>query len=409
MTIGVGVYGQVRFKKETTWGTLAGTSAGAQLRRKTCSIDLSKQTAQSGEITTTQQLTDFRHGAHQVGGDLVGELAPGSYSAFMQSALRRDFSTVAAASSLTLTCATSTVSNPVGQAYTLVRSAGSFLADGFKSGMVMRMTAGSVIGTNINMFILGFSGTSTATVLAGQGGTLTVGTGTGCTLAPTGKVTYTPPTGQTADSYTIERWFSDVAVSRVYTGCRITGMALNFQPQGMAEATFSVMGKTIGASGTAAYFTAPSAANTIGVLTGVNGVCQLAGTVVGVLTGLSIKLDGNGSVAQVVGSNFTPDVFMGRVIVTGQATALFQDATLLDAFLNETTSSISGVFYTGSGPTADFVAVTLAALKFGAATIDDGEKGLVVTAPFTALYNASGGAGTATEQTTLWVQDSQAA
>ncbi len=39
---------------------------------------------------------------------------------------------------------------------------------------------------------------------------------------------------------------------------------------------------------------------------------------------------------------------------------------------------------------------------------DDGEKGLVLTCPFTALRNTSGGAATASEDTTLAIQDSQA-
>jgi hypothetical protein len=44
----------------------------------------------------------------------------------------------------------------------------------------------------------------------------------------------------------------------------------------------------------------------------------------------------------------------------------------------------------------------------GGADLDDGDKSLVRTLPFTALYNANGGAGVSSEQTTIYLQDSQA-
>jgi hypothetical protein len=47
-------------------------------------------------------------------------------------------------------------------------------------------------------------------------------------------------------------------------------------------------------------------------------------------------------------------------------------------------------------------------VKVGGADVDDGDKSLVRTLPFTALYNDAGGAGSSSEQTTISVQDSQA-
>lgn len=405
MTIAVGPAKQLRFKKETAWGTAAGTSGGQLLRRVTSDIDLSKDTYESNEITSTYQLTDYRHGMRKVGGTIKGELSPGAYSAFVQSALRRDFSTVAASTALTLTFA------GTGPSYTVARSTGSYLTDGWKVGMVVRVTVGTGANANNlnkNMLITALIA-GTATVIPGGNGTLTAeGPIASCTMAPTGKITYVPASGHTNDSYTIEHWFSDIAQDEYFTGCKIGSLDLSLPPTGMATIDMSVMGKDITA-GTAAYFNSPSAATTTGVLAAVNGVLQVNGATVGIVTGLSIKVDGGMTTGAVVGSNYTPDVFPGRVKVSGQLSAYFENATMRDLFVDETTFAINAVFYTGTGAAADFIAISLPACKAGGATKSDGEQGLQLTMPFQALYNSSGGSGIATEATTIWLQDSQAA
>lgn len=405
MTIAVGPAKQVRVKKETAWGTAAGTSGGQLMRRVTSDIDLSKDTYESNEITSTYQLTDMRHGLRKVGGTLKGELSPGSYSSLIASALRRDFSTVAASTALSVTIA------GTGPTYTISRgTAGSFLTDGWKEGMVFRLTVGTGLNANnlnknclITSLVAG-----TATVIPGGNGTLTAeGPIASVTAQPTGKLTYTPSTGHTNDSYTIEHWFSDIAQDEYFTGCRIASLDISLPPTGIATIDIGVMGKDM-VTGTAAYFSSPTAATTTGLLTAVSGVLRVAGATVAVVTGLSIRVDGGMSTGAVVGANTTPDVFPGRVKVNGQLTAYFQDATLRDLFVNETTFAISAVFYASTSATSDFIAISLPYCKSGGATKSDGEQGLQLTMPFQALYNSAGGSGIATEQTTLWIQDSQA-
>ena len=405
MTIAVGPAKQVRVKKETAWGTAAGTSGGQLMRRVSSDIDLSKETYESAEITSTYQLTDFRHGSRKVGGSLKGELSPGSYSALIAAALRRDFSTVAASTALSVTIA------GTGPTYTVARASGSWLTDGWKEGLVGRLTVGTGLNANNlnkNMLVTSLVA-GTLTVIPGGNGTLTAeGPISTVTAQPTGKLTYTPASGHTNDSFTIEHWFSDIAQDEYFTGCRIGSLDFNLPPSGIATLDMSVMGKDM-VTGTAAYFSSPSAATTTGLLTAVSGVLRVAGVTVGVVTGLSVKVDGGMTTGQVVGSNVTPDVFVGRVKVSGQLSAYFQDAVMRDLFINETTFAINAVFYTGTGATADFIAISLPYCKAGGATKSDGEQGLQLTMPFQALYNSAGGAGIATEQTTLWIQDSQAA
>jgi hypothetical protein len=122
---------------------------------------------------------------------------------------------------------------------------------------------------------------------------------------------------------------------------------------------------------------------------------------------LNFSINGNLTSEAVVGSNSKPESFLGRVTVSGQFTAYFENATLRDLFINETESSLICAFSTNNTATADFLSFSFPRIKTGGATKDDGEKGLIQTIPFTALYNSAGGATTAsTHQTTIQIQDS---
>ena len=108
-SIAKGTAKQIAYKKESTWGTLAGAASAKYLRRVTSAFNLAKETYESGEIRTDRQVADFRHGVRSATGSLNGELSPKTYSDFMQSLVGRDFAVVAAttAAALTVTSTTS--------------------------------------------------------------------------------------------------------------------------------------------------------------------------------------------------------------------------------------------------------------------------------------------------------------
>jgi len=135
---------------------------------------------------------------------------------------------------------------------------------------------------------------------------------------------------------------------------------------------------------------------------------RVAGSSVATLTGLTLNIASGYSGDPVVGSNTIPNMYPGRVIVTGQATAYFDSTTLRDAFINETEVEIIGVFTTSNDADSDFVSFVLPRVKIGGASKSDGEGGLIQTLPFQALYNTAGGSGTTSEQTTIVIQDSDA-
>lgn len=402
MTIAVGVAKQLVYKKEVTWGTAPGASGAQLLRRVTSDLSLAKDTYQSEEIITNYQISDFRHGVRRVEGNINGEISPGTYEDFIAAALRKLF----AAGATTGTVITISVTG-TGTAFT--RSSGSYLTDGFKVGDVVE-GVGFVAANNNNHYALVTALTATVmTVVTLDGVVLTdVAAGASVSVAVVGKKCYTPTTGHTDDSFSIEHWYSDITESELFTGCKISSIDINLPPTGMATINFGVMGKDVTTNASTQYYTSPTAATTSGIVAAVNGLAYAIGTRQTVLTGLSIKYDGGMTSDPVVGSNTVPDIFEGRVNVTGELTAFFEDGTLRDAFINETEVALMFVFTTGSAKNADFVSFVLPRVKLGSAAKDDGEKGLVQTLSYQALFNGSGGTGTTSEQTTLSIQDSLA-
>lgn len=403
MPIATGIAKQTRYKAEATYNTAPGATGAQLLRRVESTIGIEKETYQSAELRTDYQISDFRHGTRKTSGSIKGELSPRTYSDFIAAALRRDFAAVTAIASASITIAGS---GP----YTITRAAGSFLTDGVKAGDVIRLSVGSFNANNLlkNIYVVSLTAT-VLTVIVPNGSTLTAeGPIATSTVTVVGKKTFTPATGHTDKSFAIEHWFSDAVLSELYTGCKIATLDLALPPSGMSTIDVGLMGSGGITTAGAAYYTSPTAATTTGIAAAVNGVLYIAGSAVATCTGLSLKVDGGYSGDPVVGSNIMPAIFAGRVNVTGQFSAYFDAATYRDAFLNESELAISVVLTSDNAANADFLAINVPRIKLGSAQRTDGEKGLMLTADFQALYNSAGGTGISSEQTTLSIQDSAA-
>lgn len=398
----------VGYKKETTAGTLAGTTGAQLLPRVTLALDLSKDTYESDTKTTTFQRSDYRHGVRRVGGSLDGNLAPGVFKLAMQSVLRMDFAAGATTGVLTNVTAAATAPG------TFTRASGSYLTDGFKVGDVVQWTGWATTGTGNNSrnyritdltALIMTVGTATT---GGAGGAEIVAakaSGDSVTCTVPGKKAIIPSTGQTSDSYTIEKWFSDISQSEQYTGCRFASMKVSLPATGLAKVSFGIVGKDI-TTGTSVYFTSPTAVMSSTETAAVNGTLRVAGADVATVTSMEFTVDLGISGEPVVGANTIPALFYGKSNVSGQFTALFEDATMRDLFVNETESSISAVLTTSNAITANVLAFNMPRIKVGGASKSDVDLAVVQTFPFTALLNTAGGSGIKTDATTLGVQDS---
>ncbi len=398
------VYKQVSIKRNgNAYGALAGSSGFQLLRRVESTIDLAKDTYQSNETRADFQVADMRHGVRRVRGNVRGELSAGTYADIFASLLKRDFTTVTAITGVAITIAGS------GPTYTVTRGSGNFLTDGVKLGDVIRLSAGSFNAANTAKNLVVTALTSTvATVLVLNGSALVAeGPIASSTVTVVGKKTWIPSTGHTDVDFNVEHWFTDVAQSEVFRGVKFEQAAIALPPTGLATVDFTALGQDV-TTATSRYGTSPTAASTSSALAAVNGVLLLGGSASAIITGFSMNIAAAFSGEPVVGSNVVPTLFPGTVAVSGQFTAYFDDAVLRDRFINETETSLTAVLTADNTANAAFVGITLPRIKVGSANKSDGGQAITQTFAYTALLNTAGGAGTATEATTISMQDSAA-
>jgi hypothetical protein len=396
-----GVFKRLTYKAETTYGVAPSASGAQALRRTSSDLNLVKDAYQSAEIRGDHQLQDMRHGVRRVEGTIAGELSPGTYDDWLDVALRRDRTTVSALTGLSITVA------GAGPTYTLTRAAGDFLTGGVKRGDVVRLTAGSFAAGNLNKNLLVTNVTATVlTVRVLNGSALTAeGPVASATLSWPGKKTWMPTSGHTNKSFSVEHWFADVAQSELFTGVQPTQIDLQLPPTGMATISIGTVGRDM-TTATAQYFTNPTAETTTGVAAAVTGLVLIGGTAVAALTGLSLSIQSPRTGDPVVGSNTIPSRVPGRLVVTGEATAYFEDATFRNVFVDETTVELIFVFASDNAANADFISFVMPRAKINGSTKNDGEEGINQTLPFQALLPPTGGSGIANELTTLSIQDS---
>jgi len=391
----------IAYKVEGTLNTPPGASGAQLLRRTTSSLNPVKDSFASGEVRSDQQIYDVRHGMRSARGQISGELSTATYDEFLQALLRGTWavgvSTSPADFATGVTIATS------GSTSTLTfAGAGNLITKGFRVGDIIRlagMTNPLNNATSIgNLRIVGLTSTVmtvypalTATAQQAAGWTVTV---------PGSKLTY----GTTKRSFTIEQQMADASVWEAYSGCRIGGMTLNAGPSGMTTVDWDIMGMSFNIGTSSAYFTSPTAETTTGVLSGVDGFIRLNGVEQGVVTGLQLNLTDNLSMTPVIGSTFAPDIFYGRSVATGSVSAYLQDATLANAFINESEIDLVAVLEASGPNPQEFLAFNFQRIKFTSYTKQiTGDGGIIAQFPFQALLKP---AASGYDQTTLTIQRS---
>ena len=379
-------------KKESTWGTKASASGASYYRRVTGSFQLEKDTYNSNEILPSQQMRDMRHGTRKSSGAISGELSGNAYEEFIQAAVRKDFVTGAT------TGAIITISATVG---TFVRSAGSFITDGFAVGNVIN-SSGFVAAGNNGLFVITAMSATVLTVspLAGQTQVI-VAAGATVTILEKGKKTFVPTTSHTDDSFTVEEWYPDATVSRTFTGQQVNSMAIALQPNSMATIDFGFMGKDADPVTSSAYFTTPTAITGEGIYSAPDGVMLVNGAINGVVTGLNISLDNGIQQTAVIGATSIGAKSRGKVAVTVEGSAIFQDSTILNYFNDETEISLTYILTTSDNTNA--FAIHLPRVKIGSASTNDGEN--VVILSFSGVALEYTGSGVGVTPTTIQIQD----
>ena len=191
--------------------------------------------------------------------------------------------------------------------------------------------------------------------------------------------------------FSIEDFAADIDQARLFTGMAVSSMAISLAPNQMVTTTFSMVGKdmTIGATEktqTAASGAAPFDAYSGDISIGTVG----SPSAVAIVTALDFTLNNAYAPTFVIGDDSTPSLEYGRAEVEGTLTAYFEDASLINRFLDETETAIRVSVDDPTGAnsyTFDFPRVKINSADVGV----DGPTSRMITMSFVALYDSTMG------------------
>jgi hypothetical protein len=382
-----------------------GASGGQVLRYIDHTLSLVKDTYASTEKRIDRQMADMRHGTRRVQGQVNGELSPLTYSDLFEGAFRGTWAGVSAldASDLTSISADNVTSK-------FTAAAGNPVTLGLRVGMVIRFSGLADADNNSkNFLILAFGGTQNREMTVYPAPD-TMSPDTSFTLTPAGQSLIIPSSAHESRLFAFESYKQDVDIATLYKQCRIGGFDLNLPPSGLSRTTFDVLGRNFEtfATGSSPFFTAPAAQTTTGLCAAVDGVLRVNGSNIGVVTGLQMKLDLSPAGPQVLGTDLVPEIFLGKANLTGQFSAFFEDATLIEAFNDETEIQLLSLLETSSAANSPAISIFLPRIKLGSANeSDDGSGGKIVQYNFQALKYQGTTASTGIEATTIQMVDTE--
>jgi len=193
--------------------------------------------------------------------------------------------------------------------------------------------------------------------------------------------------GTTRRSYTVERHHQDIGKYLRSTGCQFNTMSLSVAPNSMVTGSFGIIGSGFTTSGSALGSSSYSAESTTAPFDSFSGSIKEGGSAIAIITALELNIDNGMEALYVVGSADTLLPSIGKSSVTGSVTAYFENTTLLDKFVAETTSSIEFTLTDAVGN--DYI-VLLPKVKYNSGNPEvSGPGAITVTLDFVALYNSS--------------------
>jgi Phage tail tube protein len=419
MSLAEGVSARIAYKPYAT-GVIAsnqqpvsatdpGPTGGQVLRRVATTIKLAKDSYAATEIRGDRQVVDMRHGTRRVTGNVSGEFSPGTYFPLFEAGFRA--TGVGATGTWDQTNLTSVVMDKA--ASTIQFGSGDPVALGMRRGTILTFTGLSEPANNGKHFTIVEFGGITNALLTVTPAPVTMAADMSFTASGPGKSVSIPSTGHVRRKFALEVFHEDIESARLYTECRVAGFNIGLPASGMSTIEFPFSGRDMelydadSDLGVAPFFTSPLPESSAGIFAAVNGMLRVGGSVVGVVTGLTLAMDLQASSDAVVGQNYVPEVFLGTNNITGQMTAMLEDNTFIRNFLNEDEVEILVSLATTNAPDAPSVTILLPRVKFSDADVAvQGLGAQTQTIPFTALKYT--GTASGVDQTTMQIFDSAA-
>jgi len=195
--------------------------------------------------------------------------------------------------------------------------------------------------------------------------------------------------GTTPKYFSIEDAANDISQFRLFTGMAVSGMSVSIAPNQMVTGTFDMVGKTMTqAATTASTGGTPTAATTNAPFDSYSGTISDGGSAVSIVTSIDFSVSNSLAPTFVVGSDSAQALEYGRAVVEGTMTVYYEDATLINKFINETESAIevSVDDPTGSNP----YTFLFPRVKYNGASVPlSNPQSRLITLPFVALYDST--------------------
>jgi len=203
--------------------------------------------------------------------------------------------------------------------------------------------------------------------------------------------TQTIDIGTTPKFFSIEDYAADVDQARLFTGMSVSSMAISLAPNQMVATTFSMVGKDMTLSQTQKTQDASSGAAPFDAYSGDISIGTVGSPgAVAIVTALDFTLNNSYEATFVIGDDSAPSLEAGRAEIEGTLTAYFQDADLINRFINETETAIR-VSVDNPTTTAPYV-FDFPRVKINSADVGvDGPTSRMITMSFVALRDSTEG------------------
>jgi len=203
--------------------------------------------------------------------------------------------------------------------------------------------------------------------------------------------------GTTPKYFSIEDAAQDIAQYRLFTGMAVSNMSVSIAPNQMVTTTFSMVGKDMTISGTGKTVNDATIAQPFDSYSGDVAIGDVASSsTAAIVTSLEFSIDNALAPTFVVGDDATPHLETGMATVEGTLTAYFEDAALINRFIDETESEL--VVSVNDPTGGNEYTFTFPKIKVNGADVPvDGQTSRIITLPFVALYDA-------TTETNLMIQ-----
>lgn len=189
--------------------------------------------------------------------------------------------------------------------------------------------------------------------------------------------------------FSIEDAANDISQFRLFTGMSVSTLNVSIAPNQMVTATFDMVGKTgTQAATTGSTGGTPTASSANAPFDSYSGTIEDGGSAISIVTSIDFSVTNSLAPTFVVGSDSAQQLEFGRAVIEGTMTVYYEDAALINKFLNETESSIEVSVNDPSGASA--YTFLFPRVKYNGASVPvQNPQSRLITLPFVSLYDTT--------------------